>query len=66
MDVKKFCGKKNWAVIAGGKSGESDDEFLQDSELDEDYELDDLPFCDSSGDDSSDSGKFLYAYFEQM
>ena len=66
MDVKNFDGKKNWAAIAGGENGESDDDFLQDSDSDEDYELDQLSPCDSCGDGSSDSGKFLYSYFEKL
>ena len=66
MDVKNFYGKKNCAAIAGGENGESDDDFLQDSDSDEDYKLDQLPPCDSSRDESSDSGKFLFSYFEKM
>ena len=65
MDVKNFYGMKNWAAIVGGENGESDDDFLQDSDSDKDYELDQFPPCDSFGDDSSDSGKFLYSYFEK-
>ena len=65
MDVKNFYGKKNWAAIAGGENGESDDDILQDSDSDENYEPDQFPPCDSCGDDSSDSGKFLYSYFEK-
>ena len=66
MDVKNFYGKKNWAAIAGGENGESDDDFLQDSDSDKDYELDQFPLCDSSGDDSSDSGKFLYSILKKV
>ena len=65
IDVKNFYGKKNWAAIPGGENGEGDNNFLQDSDSDEDYELDQLPPCDPSGDDSSDFGKFLYSYFEK-
>ena len=65
MNVKNFYGEKNWAAIAGGENVESNDDFLQDSDSDKDYEPDQFPPCDSSGDDSSDSGKFLYSYFEK-
>ena len=35
--------KKNWDAIAVGENGESDDDFLEDSDSVEDYEFDEYP-----------------------
>ena len=43
MNVQNFYGIKNWAAIAGGKNGESKNEFLGESDLDDEY-----VYCESS------------------
>ena len=56
MQVRNFYGKKNWTpVVAGGRNGESEDEFSED--VCQDSEKDYVPT--SSSEESSDSGKFF-------
>ena len=43
MNVQKFYGIKNWAATAGGENGESEDEFLRESDCDDKY-----VYCESS------------------
>ena len=43
MNVRNFYGKKNWAVIAGSENGERENEFLGESDSDDEY-----VYCESS------------------
>ena len=43
MNVQKFYGIKNWAVIARGENGETENEFLGKSDSDDEY-----GYCESS------------------
>ena len=43
MNVQNFYGIKNWAAIAGGENGESKNEFLGESDSDDEY-----VYCESS------------------
>ena len=37
INVQNFYGIKNWAAIAGGENGESENEFLGESDSDDEY-----------------------------
>ena len=43
MNVQNFYGIKNWEVIAGGENGGSENEFLGESDSDDEY-----VYCESS------------------
>ena len=43
MSVRNFYGMKNWAAVAGGENGESENEFLGESDPDDEY-----VYCESS------------------
>ena len=43
MNVRNFYDIKNWAAIAGGENGESENEFLGESDSDDEY-----VYCESS------------------
>ena len=43
MNVRNFYGTKNWAAIARGENGESKNEFVGESDSDDEY-----VYCESS------------------
>ena len=43
MNVLNFYGVKNWAAISGGRNGESETEFLGESDSGDEY-----VYCESS------------------
>ena len=57
MNVQKFYGTKNWAAIARGENGESEDEFLGESDFDDEYDYCESNHNNPQSEESSDSGK---------